>query len=124
MSPESYEEDCSGEVAKMAKCESCYHNKICINGVNYKDAQKCRNYKNKALIAELPCKLGDKVYIIISESEKFGGAYIKKETVTEISTAGRIWTDECYYDSDDIGEMLFLSRAEAELTLKERENNA
>ena len=78
----------------------------------------CEHYKDKSLIIELPCKASDKVYILIDESEKFGGAYIK-----ELSTAGRIWTDSCYYDSDDIGSILFFTREEAERALKEREKN-
>ncbi len=34
----------------MPKCETCYHNKFCIDGANYKYAQDCKNYKDKVLI--------------------------------------------------------------------------
>lgn len=37
----------------MAKCEKCYHNKVCINGANYKNAESCIHFKDKELIAEL-----------------------------------------------------------------------
>ena len=112
----------------MAKCENCYHNEMCqalevCNGVMKIPANCCDYYKDKSLIVELPCRVGDTVYILIDESKKFGGAYIKEEKAVEISTAGRMWTDSCYYDSDDIGRMLFFSREEAERALKEREKN-
>lgn len=103
----------------MAKCENCYHRKVCIDSANFRNADNCRQHKDKSLIVELPCRVGDKVYILIDESEKFGGSYIKEEKIVEISTAGRIWTDDCYYDSDDVGKMLFFSREEAERALEE-----
>lgn len=105
----------------MAKCENCYHYHTCDLQYRLEDYQECKYYKDKSLIVELPCRVSDKVYILIDESEKFGGAYIKEEKAVEISTAGRIWTDSCYYDSDDIGRMLFFSREEAEKALEERE---
>ena len=105
------------------KCENCFHAGVCLHRINYEDYDcECANYKDKSLIVELPCKVGDKVYILIDESEKFGGSYIKEEKVTEISTAGRIWTDDCYYDSDDVGKNVFLSREEAERALEEINN--
>lgn len=107
----------------MAKCERCYHNKVCINGANHKNAESCIHFKDKDLITELPCKVGSTVFILIDESKKFGGSYIKEEKVVEISTTGRIWTDDCYYDDDDIGKMLFFTREEAQAVLEERENN-
>ena len=100
----------------MAKCENCYHYHTCDLQYRLEDYQECKYYKNKSLIVELPCRASDKVYILIDESEKFGGTYIK-----EVSTAGRIWTDRCYYDSYDTGGMLFFSREEAEKALEERE---
>ena len=116
----------------MAKCENCYHAEICKNypntGLPPKMRQElvnkgCEHYKDKSLIIELPCRVGDTVYILIDESEKFGGSYINEEKVVELYTAGRIWTDSCYYDSDDIGSILFFTREEAERALKEREKN-
>jgi hypothetical protein len=107
----------------MANCEKCYHNKVCINGANHKNAESCINFKDKDLIAELPCKVGSTVFILIDELKKFGGPYIKEEKVVEISTTGRIWTYGCCYDDDDIGKMLFFTREEAKAVLKERENS-
>lgn len=109
----------------MRKCENCYHNEMCqaleiCNGITKISADCCGYYKDKSQILELPCKVGDTVYIlIIDKLEKFGGAYIKEEIAVEISTAGRIWTDSCYYDSDDIGKTVFFAREEAERELEE-----
>lgn len=69
-------------------------------------------------------RVGSTVYIPIDKSNRFRyGSYIREEKVTEISTAGRIWTDSCYYDVDDFGKTVFLTRDEAERALKEREKN-
>ena len=84
--------------------------------------EKIADYLIQNGVVVLPCKVGDVAYIIINESEKFGGSYVEEEKIVEVSTAGRIWTDKCYYDDDDIGKTVFLSREEAEKKLKEREN--
>ena len=114
----------------MAKCENCYHYEACLyflakenKILNNSEGFICEHYKDKSLIVELPCRIGDTVYILIEESEKFGDSYVKEEKIVEISTAGRIWTEDCYYDSDDIGKMLFISCEEAEMALEEREKN-
>ena len=31
----------------MLKCEKCIHKKICIDGANYRNAEKCRNFINE-----------------------------------------------------------------------------
>ena len=114
----------------MAKCENCYHYEACLyflakenKILNNSEGFVCEHYKDKSLIVELPCRIGDTVYILIEESEKFDGSYVKEEKIAEISTAGRIWTDDCYYDSNDIGKILFISCEEAERALEEREKN-
>lgn len=114
----------------MAKCENCYHYEACLyflskenKVLNNTEGFVCEHYKDKSLIVELPCRVGDTVYILIDESEKFGGSYIKEEKVAEISTAGRIWTNDCYYDSDDVGKTIFLSREEAERALESLEES-
>ena len=37
----------------MSKCNSCYHNKICIDGANYKTAENCRHYIPAADVQEV-----------------------------------------------------------------------
>lgn len=56
------------------KCKDCYHNEICplwddYNDIPYCDGYSdfCNNYdhfKDKSLIVELPCKVGDKAYYL------------------------------------------------------------
>lgn len=41
---------------KKLKCEHCIHKKICIDGANYRNAEKCRNFINENDIA--PVKHG------------------------------------------------------------------
>ena len=59
------------------RCKDCYHNEICplwddYNDIPYCDGYSdfCNNYdhfKDKSLIVELPCKVGDKVYYLSIE---------------------------------------------------------
>lgn len=105
----------------MPKCENCYHYEACNYFLEKENKHLgscegfvCKHFKDKSLISELPCRVGDTLYVIIDESEKFGRAYIKQEKVVEVSTEGRIWTSDCYYDSDDVGRMIFFNRDEAE----------
>ena len=124
----------------MLKCKDCLHHEVCrkwyvLTGHSAKEADEiseleyeyegnfCTYSKGKSLIAELPCRVGDTVYILIGKSKQFGRPYIKEEKVTEVSTAGRIWTDSCYYDVDDFDRAVFLTREDAERALKECEKN-
>ena len=43
-------------------CEKCIHKKVCIDGANYKNADKCEKFADEELILRLPCKLGDMAY--------------------------------------------------------------
>ena len=57
----------------MNKCENCYHAEVCGNypntGLPEKSRQRllekgCEHYKDKSLIAELPCRVGDVLFTI------------------------------------------------------------
>ena len=37
----------------MSKCNNCYHNKVCIDGANYKNAENCRQYVPAADLQEV-----------------------------------------------------------------------
>lgn len=56
----------------MNKCENCYHAEVCGNypntGLPEKSRQRllnkgCEHYKDKSLIAEIACRVGEVVYI-------------------------------------------------------------
>lgn len=63
-----------------------------------------------------PVKVGDVVYIVCNVDNK---TVIEESAVEEVSTY-RIWTDEVYYDLDDIGTSIFMTRESAEKALAER----
>lgn len=47
----------------MSKCNNCYHNKVCIDGANYKTAKSCKHYVSAADVQEVvrcrDCKFND-----------------------------------------------------------------
>ena len=50
----------------MAKCENCYHYEMCCDWISRtfipatkEEDSACERFKDKSLIAELPCKIGD-----------------------------------------------------------------
>lgn len=116
----------------MAKCENCYHKDVCIGRPDVEEyGCKCEDYKDKSLMIELPCKVGDTVYAfcemlgVILEYKVVGigiteiamqyeaYAYTKEEDIL---------IDNIDYETDDIGKTIFLTREEAEKALKEYEN--
>lgn len=105
----------------MAKCENCYHRKVCIDNANYRNAENCRQYKDKSLIVELPCRVGDVVWhygksFVIESIEIFSSRTVYR--------SGNPGTDDYMpFDNRAIGKTIFLSREEAERALEEREKN-
>lgn len=116
------------------KCKDCYHNEICPLWDDYNDMPYCDGYsifcynydhfKDKSLIVELPCKVGDDIYCI-------SGTQIYKAKVHCVSFGGRCtdWQFHIYdCDKDNACVLLknykenwFLSKEEAEAKLKELE---
>lgn len=86
-------------------CEDCYHYDACrFYNKNLPEEYEpielqCDNFKDKLLIVELPCKVGDKVYKVI-RSEYFGN-YIQEMTIkefkifahTDYMIVGNDWND-------------------------------
>ncbi len=109
----------------MAKCENCFHNKVCINGANYRNAGECRQYIDESLIVELPCKVGDTVYIPTKTRILVGE--ITRWTINEfVKTARAFIGDDMRYTDIDynlFGKLIFLTREDAEKALKERKHN-
>lgn len=121
----------------MTKCENCYHAEICKNYPNTGLPPKMRNelldkgcehFKDKSLIVELPCRVGDVLFTTeydcdrnISYIEKVKCSSIEIDDV-EISICCETIDDEYeHYVPEDFGESVFLSREEAERALAERE---
>ena len=70
-------------------------------------------------LLKLPCAVGDTVYTIYSDED---GSFIEEPKVEEVSTH-RVWIDSMYFDYDDFGKTVFLTREEAEAALKELERS-
>ena len=114
----------------MAKCENCIHHGICDENRerNHRISNSvCKHFKDKDLIAELPCKVGEILYVIDydCDSER---SYIEKvkchsiEICDEDDISIYCETIESQYDTyipDDFGEVIFRTREEAEAVFKE-----
>lgn len=120
----------------MNKCENCYHKDVCSGRHDVESYNiKCEEYKDKSLIVELPCNVGDTVY---SFCEYWG--VVLPYFVETLNISYYNQNENCYsyeancsnaeqtdlldsidFDFDDIGKTVFLSREEAEKKLKERE---
>ena len=117
----------------MPKCENCYHCNVCKQylkelgytmGVDIR-ATRCPYFKDKSLIVELPCKVGDTVYRI-STMHHTKRKYIQETRISRIAIdVDGIWLfcncnpiAKCVF-----GKTVFLTREEAEKALRERGKN-
>lgn len=104
----------------MASCKDCLHNEACdiyAGDLNKDGAEKCRCFKKRNRFVELPCKIGDTVFVVngfkeIDELEV--DYYVVGKNVISVGMV-----DDGEYEV----ETVFLTREEAERALKERENN-
>ncbi len=127
----------------MSKCEckNCIHYEICnirlksISLDPVKCGYKCPHYKGKSLCVELPCKVGDTVYMPWKWNGQKGIAQLRVTTMLEIIGLGLDFgtnfetDDDAYYEEynggrfgiKDVGKTVFLTKEEAERKLKEIE---
>ena len=99
----------------MARCRDCYHYEPCMEFSKIINAARdvengCDHFKYRSRIIELPCKLGDPVFII-------GGKY----------RAGRVerWINTGKFrlsDLEKMGKTVFVTSEEAEAALAGRED--
>lgn len=134
----------------MASCHDCVHVEVCKMHYRQKceltyesereveiamcKAQKavdieCDYYKDQSRFVELPCKVGDTVYVIesIAGEEKIIQDHVETMGIGYYADGINIYqwdgvkTDGYF---EDFGKTVFLTREEAEQALKEREENA
>ena len=112
-------------------CKDCIHYEACHDmyyeehATRHFDPEKhnaekeCGYFKDRSRFVELPCKVGDTVYIALN------GYGVLKDTVKEFRiTSRRIWIRPEEFGMDCLLEnMAFLTREAAEQALKEREEN-
>lgn len=114
-------------------CEKCVHNEVCKYGENrsnglYCTGEKCRHFKPKSRFVELPCEVGQTVWIIDEvEDDFYAEPYPLDVKVLKILiTQNGIALDldlplgMRLYTWAVVGENVFLSREEAEKALAER----
>lgn len=115
-------------------CKDCIHYEVC-NGLcelwNLSArAEECVNFKNKSKYIELPCKVGDTVYVInnnricakdiVFHNKRRSIIAKQNEEYWRCVGKGRI---SVFYP-ENIGKTVFFTRAEAEAKLKELNENA
>ena len=96
----------------------------------------CDHFQDRSRFVELPCRVGDKVYldnlhikyadVIGIYIDAFGGVFdLRIYTNIQLANGfGYEYFISKDYTFEDIGKRLFLTREAAEQALKERENNA
>lgn len=133
----------------MATCADCVHVGVC----RFKDLpaplsdsyiresecieKRCGDFKDRARFVELPCKVGDKVYldnlhikyadVIGIYIDAFGGVFdLRIYTNIQLANGfGYKYFISKDYTFEDIGKRIFLTKEAAEQALmKEREENA
>ena len=107
----------------MPKCENCYHKDICVAFFDGSGMPDCDYFKDKSLIVELPCKVGETVYILehvfcscITPEVDY---YEIEEVQFEGASIDKIWLDGCDYGRDNVGKMIFFTHEEAEKALED-----
>lgn len=120
----------------MAKCENCYHFHMCDLQDRLEDYQDCKHFKDKSLILELPCKVGDVIYVIPSKTNyrlnKLNGFErhnrVHEQKVSEVHLYGnngylvKTCAGVCSALSEAFNKNWFMTYKEAEKALKEYEN--
>ena len=126
-------------MSKFERCYNCIHCNPCsAKGGLTQDGQICNHFKDKSLCVELPVKVGQVVYRIISygnSRNQIIGHEIEANQVIEVYyreeienkefgkniefTFNTTYADE--YTKSDIGELVYLTKEEAEAKLKEIE---
>lgn len=117
----------------MIDCKKCYHYEACKScyelagytiGENIKPSH-CPIFKDKDLIAELPCKVGDTVYFHKILCDGKGTVVVEKDIVKQFDInkfdTFAIISYSHALSCDDFGKSVFRTREEAEAALKERE---
>lgn len=121
----------------MATCKECIHYEVCrALCKSKKELVTCVVFRDRSRFVELPCKVGDRVYldnlhikyadVIGIYIDAFGGVFDLR-ICTNIPLAngfGYEYFISKDYTFEDIGKRIFLTKEEAEQALKEREENA
>ncbi len=117
----------------MAACKACLHYECCktLNKDfikkpkdyenNERMSEICTTFKDRSKFIELPCKIGDKVYVL-SADDKIRVTSIEIISMFESSII-YLFNDGGHCYKNDFGKTVFLTKEEAEKELGERKKN-
>ena len=122
------------EGEKKMTCKECIHYEMCGKGVDGSmDRDQlffesrcprvefdCPNYKPKSRFVEVPCEVGQTVWVIEPYEVWDGSEWSKILTEEKITKMCLIGSYQTRISIEDFGERVFLSREEAEKALAER----
>lgn len=131
-------------------CKDCIHYDVCEDNLKYiqerflkgltfgksefTDGEFCNLFKDKSRIIELPCKVGDEIYVLnrgnIPQKMILDEPDIRCHCAKEDNLCMALCDDKkhniCAYrfknDGSDIGKKVFRTKSEAETRLKELDN--
>lgn len=102
-------------------CKDCIHENVCSalieKGLPWVEKEYpadvfCTAFRNKSLVIELPCKIGEPIYRVCSPRGTYHKPYVRKFKLTYKTLKSTI---------EDFGKTVFLTRAEAERVANGRE---
>lgn len=104
------------------RCERCGEETWSLsdhgNGEPIDKLAEYEDLEEQGKLLKLPFRARSKIYTIYSDEDS---SFIEEAKVVEVSTH-RVWIDSAYFDYDDFGKTVFLSREEAEAALRKQEN--
>lgn len=107
-------------------CKDCYHCDVCgFEGCNDNALTFCKDFKDKDLIAELPCRIGEELFLIdyptvhcrLKRYELVGTRIVMVIECFELQSILKRVVDKHF------GVTVFLTKEEAEAKLKELKND-
>lgn len=122
-------------------CDDCYFSELChsriafgmgLDSLGHEDDQiekSCKRFKNRNLIVELPCKVGDTVYVLSVFRDRILKLIVSEIHIFDgyIGIMSDYDEDHIYYSTNDIGktvparfyrDVYYLSRDDAERALR------
>lgn len=99
-------------------CENCIHFDVCDalakNDIPKVSPRLCGCYKDKSNYIELPCKIGSKLYMLVTKRAR---VYMQPFTFIKVTHLTYCNLERVL---NDFGKTVFLTREEAEKALAER----
>ena len=124
----------------MATCKDCIHVEVCryytnelakANGIPLKveeiegllECGDCEHFKGRSRFVELPLKVGDTFYTFNYDEDAVSEQIVDEiRIIDDIEGDNIVFYGQCViFTLNEIGSFAFLTKSEAEQTLKERE---